>query len=95
MPMNQAMTATQPIVGNWATGAFGKTARVLIAVGGLVTATLLMLLSSYLGEYAWVIVLMAATLAASSARAARYPTFPRLAVLLINLLVIPMFAALA
>jgi hypothetical protein len=89
------MTATQPIVGDWATGAFGKTARVLIAVGGLSIAILLMLLASYLGDYAWVIVLMAAVLAASSARAARYPTFPRLAVLAINLLVIPMFAALA
>ena len=89
------MTATQPIVGDWATGAFGKTARVLIAAGGLSIAILLMLLASYLGEYAWAVVLIAATLAASSARAAHYPTFPRLAVLTVNLLVIPMFAALA
>jgi hypothetical protein len=95
MPMYLAMTATQPTLDDWATGTFGKTARVLIAGGGLVTATLLMLLATYVGQYAWVVVLMAATLAASSARAARYPSFPRLAVLCVNLLVIPMFAALA
>ncbi|MCI0679224.1 MAG: hypothetical protein L0Z63_09335 [Actinobacteria bacterium] len=88
------MTATQPVIGTWATGVFGKTARALIAVGGLGTAVLLMLLASYVDEHAWVVVLMAATLAATSARAARYPTFHRLVVLLVNLLVIPTFAAL-
>ena len=86
------MTTSNPALDEWATQPLGKAARVAIAVGGMITATLVLLMATMLRDGTWLFVLAGVALAATSVRAARVPTLLRLGAVSANLLVIPLMA---
>ena len=86
------MTTSNPALDEWATQPLGKAARVAIAVGGMITATLVLLMATMLRDGAWLFVLAGVALAATSVRAARVPTLLRLGAVSANLVAIPLLA---
>jgi hypothetical protein len=73
------MTAsTVTTIDQWATQPFGKAARIALAVLGLFSATVVLLVATIYTEAAWILVLLGATLAATSVRAASKPSLMRL-----------------
>lgn len=88
------MTTTQLVLEDWATQPLGKAARVAIAVGGMIIATLVLLMATMLSQGVWLFVLVGFAMAATSIRAAQYPTLLRLGVVSANLLLIPLIAQL-
>lgn len=88
------MTVSDPVLEEWATKPLGKAARIAIAAGGTITATLVLLMATMLRDGTWMFVLMGVALAATSVRAARYPTITRLGVVAANLVAIPLIAQL-
>ena len=86
------MTTSELVLEPWATKPIGKAARIAIAVGGMITATLVLLLATMLTQGSWLFVLVGVALVATSVRAARYPTLVRLAVVAANLIAIPLIA---
>jgi hypothetical protein len=73
------MTAsTITTIDQWAAHPFGKAARITMAALGLMSAVLLLLVATIYTEAAWVLVLLGATLAATSVRAASKPSLVRL-----------------
>jgi hypothetical protein len=84
------MTTTDAILLNeWASRPIGKAARIAIAVTGLITSTLVLLLATLGSDAAWVMVLSGVALAATSIRAASHPTMIRLITLAGAMVVIP------
>lgn len=73
-----ATTITGTTIDQWAAHPFGKAARIAIAVLGLSSAMLLLLVATIYPEAAWALVLLGATLAAVSVRAATKPSLIRL-----------------
>lgn len=88
------MATSEMSLEGWATQPLGKIARVAIAVGGMVIATLVLLIAPMLSENVWSFVLAGVVMAATSIRAAQYPTLLRLAIVSVNLLVIPLITQL-
>jgi hypothetical protein len=88
------MTTSDLVLDEWATKPMGKAARIAIAAGGIITATLVLLMATMLPDGAWLFVLVGVALAATSVRAARYPTIVRLGVVAANLIAIPLIAQL-
>jgi len=86
------MTSPQLVLPEWATEPLGMAARISIAVLGIVASTLVLMLATMLSQGAWLFVLVGVTLAATSIRAARYPTLIRLLVVVANLIAIPIIA---
>jgi hypothetical protein len=86
------MTASDLVLEDWATKPAGKAARIAIATGGLITATLVILMSTIMDDGAWLFTLLGVALAATSVRAARYPTIIRMAVVAANLIAVPLVA---
>ena len=86
------MATSDLVLESWATQPLGKAARIYIAVGGMVTATLVLLMATMLTQGSWVFVLVGVSLAATSIRAARYPTLVRLTAVAANLIAIPLIA---
>jgi hypothetical protein len=86
------MTTSELVLDGWATKPIGKAARVAIAAGGMIVATLVLLLASMLRDGSWLFVLTGVALAATSVRAARYPSLTRLTVVAANLIAIPLIA---
>lgn len=86
------MTTSDIVLEEWATKPMGKAARIAIAVGGMVTATLVLLMATMLTNGAWLFVLVGVALAATSVRAASAPTITRLGVVAANLIAIPLIA---
>ena len=86
------MTTSNPALDEWATQPLGKAARVAIAVGGMITATLVLLMATMLRDGTWLFVLAGVALAATSVRAARVPNLTRLSVVSANLIIIPLIA---
>ncbi len=86
-------TADLAFLDDWASTTFGKTARAAIAVLGVITATLTLLLASMVSDGSWVLTLAGVALAATSVRAAILPNITRLAVVAANLLLIPLLAS--
>ena len=86
------MTTSQLVLEGWATKPLGKAARVSIAVGGMITGSLVLLMATMLPQGAWVFVLVGVALVATSVRAARYPTLVRLTAVAANLIAIPLIA---
>lgn len=84
------MTTSDLVLEEWATKPLGKAARIAIAVGGMITATLVLLMATMIVDGSWLLVLGGVALAATSVRAARYPTVTRLATVLVNLIAIPL-----
>lgn len=84
------MTAITSSLENWADTSLGKVTRLTIAVLGVVTATLTLMLVAVMDTSVWVMVLASVALAATSARAARKPSLARLTAVFANLIVIPL-----
>jgi hypothetical protein len=73
----------------WAAHPLGKAARIAIAVTGLVTATLVLLLATLGTSAVWFMVLLGVALAATSVRAAVYPSLIRLTTLAAVMVAVP------
>ncbi len=86
------MTTSTLVLEGWATKPLGKAARIAIAVGGMITGSLVLLMATMLSQGAWVFVLVGVALVATSVRAARYPTLVRLTAVAANLIAIPLIA---
>ena len=72
------MTTANPAIVVWADHPIGKVARIAIAVGGLITATLVLMSASVVASGSWALVVLGVGLAAFAVRAARVPTTARL-----------------
>jgi len=72
------MTASSPVVTVWATHPLAKATRVAIAVGGMATATLVLIVAAVVPTGSWGFVALGTALAACSVRAARLPSLGRL-----------------
>ena len=73
----------------WATHPLGKAARIAIAVTGLATSALVLLLATLGSNAVWFMVLLGVALAATSIRAAMQPTFIRLTTLMAVMVAVP------
>ncbi len=83
------MTTIAILKEDWVNHPFGKTLRVLIAVGGLITATLVVMTATLATNGVWFLVLLGLALGITALRAAIQPTMPRLAISLAALVAIP------
>lgn len=84
------MTAsTAEFFTDWTAHPVGKVTRALIAVVGVIVATLVMLLATLGAQNAWILILVGVALAATSIRAAMEPTAIRLTTLAVILMAIP------
>jgi len=84
------MTAsTAEFFTDWAVHPIGKVTRALIAVVGVIVATLVLLLASLGAENVWILILVGVALAATSIRAAMKPSAIRLATLAMVLVAVP------
>lgn len=83
------MTTSDTFVDEWASHPIGKAARIAIAVAGLITSALVLLLATLGSNAAWLMVLMGVALAATSIRAASRPTMLRLGTLAAAMVAIP------
>jgi hypothetical protein len=87
------MTAsTAEFFTDWTAHPIGKVTRALIAIAGVVVATLVMLLATLGAQNAWILILVAVSLAATSIRAAMNPTAVRLTTLGVTLMAIPIIS---
>lgn len=73
----------------WAAHPIGKAARISIAVLGLASAVLLLMVATMYRHAAWILVLLGVSLAATSIRAARKPSALRLTTLAAVMIAIP------
>jgi hypothetical protein len=83
------MTTANMFLNDWAAHPFGKALRVLIAAGGLITGTMIVLLSTIGVDSVWLVVLIGLTLGANAVRAALQPNLLRLSLVLATLLAVP------
>lgn len=90
MPISVGMTTAESALEDWASTVFGKTARTAIAVLGLITASLTLMLTTMLDERSWLLVLAGVALAATATRAARRPSLLRLTSVTANVIMIPL-----
>jgi len=65
----------------WAAHPFGKAARIALAVLGLASAVLVLMVATLQTQAAWLLVLLGVALAATTVRAASKPSFIRLTTL--------------
>lgn len=73
------MTAsTITTIDQWATQPFGKAARIALAALGVMSSIVVVLVATVYTEAGWSLVLLGATLAATSVRAASRPSLIRL-----------------
>jgi hypothetical protein len=85
-----AMTAISTTFQTWATHPVGRAARIVIAVGGMATATLVLMTASLVTSGSWALVILGVGLAAFSVRAARAPTAGRLILVAAVLMAVPL-----
>lgn len=84
------MTAsTAEFFTDWAAHPIGKVTRALIAVVGVILATLVMLLATLGAQNVWILILIGVALAATSIRAAMEPNAIRLTTLAVVLVAVP------
>ncbi len=76
----------------WAAHPLGKAARVAVAVLGLASAILVLLVATMNSQAAWLLVLLGVALAATSVRAAANPSVIRLTTLAAVMIAIPYVA---
>ncbi len=76
----------------WAAHPLGKAARIAVAVLGLASAILVLLVATMNSQAAWLLVLLGVALAATSVRAASNPTVIRLTTLAAVMIAIPYVA---
>lgn len=90
MPMQHTMTAsTITTINDWAMHPMGKAARVAVAVLGLMSAILVMLVATVSNEASWTLILLGVVLTAASIRVALRPSVIRLATLAAVMVIIP------
>ena len=82
-------TSETTFLQDWAIHPLGKTVRVAIAVVGLATASVVLLLATLTSNAVWFMVLLGVALAAASIRAAFRPSVLRLAILTAVMVAIP------
>ena len=80
---------------DWIAHPVGKALRVMIAAGGLITATLVVLLATLGTSSVWLLVGLGLTLAVVSVRAALQPTFLRMGIVLAAVIAIPIAGLIA
>lgn len=83
------MTVSTPALQTWAEHPIGFAVRVAIAASGLITAVMVLMISSLIPRASWLLVALGITLAATSVRAARIPSATRLAITTAVLVAIP------
>jgi len=84
------MTAsTAEFFTDWTVHPIGKVTRALIAVVGVIVATLVLLLASLGAANVWILIMVGLALAGTSIRAAMKPSAIRLASLAVVLVVVP------
>ena len=88
------MTTSELVLAHWATEPIGKAIRIWIALAGVIMAVLVLLTASMLASGSWFFVLAGVALAATSVRAARFPTALRLGFVAANLVAMPLIARL-
>ena len=81
--------STITTIDEWAAHPIGKAARVAMAILGLASAVLVLLVATMNSQAAWTLVLLGVALAATSIRAAQRPTLIRLTSLLAVMIAIP------
>lgn len=87
---NRPMTAsTAEFFADWTVHPIGKVTRALIAVVGVIVATLVLLLASLGAQNVWILILVGIALAGTSVRAAMNPSAIRLATLAVVLVAVP------
>ena len=79
---------------DWANHAAGKILRILIAAGGLVTATFVVLLATIGNNSVWFLLLLGLGLGTAAVRAAARPTMLRLVTTLLAVIAIPLIGLL-
>ena len=84
------MTAsTAEFFTDWTVHPIGKVTRALIAMVGVIVATLVLLLASLGAANVWILIMVGLALAGTSIRAAMKPSAIRLASLAVVLVVVP------
>jgi len=84
------MTTASSAINAWAGHPLGKMARGAIAVGGLMTAALVLMTASVVATGSWALVVLGVGLGVLSVRAARIPTPLRLTLVAMALIAIPL-----
>jgi hypothetical protein len=88
--MSATMTvSTITTIDEWAAHPLGKAARVAVAVLGLMSATLVLLVATMNSQATWIMVLLGVGLAAVSVRAAAKPSLIRLTTLAAIMVAVP------
>jgi hypothetical protein len=82
-------TTTTTYLPTWASHPVGKVARGAIAVGGSITATLVLMTASVVQSGTWALVLLGVGLAASSVWAAKKPSAAGLLLVAATMVAIP------
>ncbi len=82
-------TATITSIDQWASHPMGKAARVAIAVLGLMSSILVLLVATMSGQASWTLILLGITLCGVSIRAALRPSLIRLTMLAAVMVAIP------
>lgn len=83
------MTASTSALRTWAQHPIGFAVRVAIAASGLITAVLVLMISSLIPRVSWLLVALGITLAVTSVRAARVPSATRLGLAAAVLVAVP------
>jgi hypothetical protein len=83
-------TTTTTYLPTWVSHPVGKVARGAIAVGGSITATLVLMTASVVQSGSWALVLLGVGLAAFSVWAAKKPSASRLLLVAATMAAIPM-----
>jgi hypothetical protein len=81
--------STITTIDEWAAHPLGKAARVAVAVLGLMSATLVLLVATMNSQATWIMVLLGVGLAAVSVRAAAKPSLIRLTTLAAIMVAVP------
>lgn len=84
------MTASTPVLNDWAERPMGKVARAAVAITGMAFATLVLMNAALVSSGAWALVLLGVATAATSVRVAQRPSVSRLAALGAVILAIPL-----
>ncbi|MGI9610615.1 MAG: hypothetical protein ACR2NL_10025 [Acidimicrobiia bacterium] len=82
-------TSELTALNEWADHPLGKAARIAIAVTGLATSAIVLLLATLGSNAIWFMVLLGVALAATSIRAAMHPSLVRLTTLAAVMVAIP------
>lgn len=89
--IDQAMTTVT--YATWMSRPLGKATRVVIALAGMTTATLILMTSVLVSNGSWFFILTGVAVAALSVRAALHPSLLRLSLLGVGLIALPLLGS--